>query len=175
MKTGYHSARQIKRENDIHCESSLFMGSSSVLARLWKLHIPNKVKVFAWRACHDILPTRKNLARTLLINDGTCELCKRATEFAIHALWECSMAQDVWVRCARRLQKGVGGQLDLLQLAEELLKNYLFSSLVVLESTEHYYPRGEHARPDSADQESYRFFRRVQRSPETLVYPDVSC
>jgi len=30
---------------------------------LWKLHIPNKIKVFGWRACQEILPTRSNLAK----------------------------------------------------------------------------------------------------------------
>ncbi len=26
---------------------------------LWNLQIPNSVKLFLWRACNDILPTRK--------------------------------------------------------------------------------------------------------------------
>lgn len=55
------------------------------------------------------------------MEDGTCLLCKQAAEIAIRAVWECSVAQDVWVGCVRRLQKSVGGQLDVLQLVEELL------------------------------------------------------
>ena len=31
--------------------------------RLWKLQVPYKVSHFAWRACRDILPTKKNLFR----------------------------------------------------------------------------------------------------------------
>ena len=56
------------------------------------------------------------------MEDDTCPLCKQAAEIAIRAVWECSVAQDVWVGCVRRLQKSVGGQLDVLQLVEELLK-----------------------------------------------------
>jgi len=66
-----------------------------VWSTLWKLHIPNKLKVFGWRVCHDILPTRENLARKTIIEDQTYELCTRGAEFALHVLWECSVAQDV--------------------------------------------------------------------------------
>ena len=115
-------AKELKRENDVNGENSLSVGSSTVWGKLWKLHIPNKVRIFAWCACHEILLAREKLARRLIMEDDTCLLCKRDSKSAIHALWECSVAQDVWVGCARRLQKMVGGQLDVLQLVEELLK-----------------------------------------------------
>lgn len=95
-------------------ESFLSGVSSSVWTKLWKLHIPNKIKVFGWRACHDILPTRDNLVRRHVVEDGTCGLCTRTMELALHALWECGVAQGVWVRCTRRLQKCARGQLDVL-------------------------------------------------------------
>ena len=39
------------------------------------------------------------------------------------------MAQDVWVGCARRLQKSVGGQLDVLQLVEKLMEKLTIEEL----------------------------------------------
>ena len=96
------------------------LGRCMVWGKLWKLHIPNKVCIFAWRACHDILPTQLKLARRRITEDDICPLCKQAAETAIHAIWECSVAQDVWAGYVRRLQKSVGGQLDVLQLVEEL-------------------------------------------------------
>lgn len=122
VKTGYHLARELKKEMDVLGEGSVPLGRCMVWGKLWKLHIPNKVRIFAWLACHDILPTRVKLARQRITEDDTCPLCKRAAETAIHAVWECSVAQDVWAGCVRQLQKSVGGQLDVLQLVEELLK-----------------------------------------------------
>ena len=77
--------------------------------KLWKLHIPDKIKVFSWRAIHDILPTCENLTRRHIVEDSTCALCKSSKESTIYALWECPVAQDVWTVSSRRLQKGVGG------------------------------------------------------------------
>uniref|UniRef100_A0A7N2R900 Reverse transcriptase zinc-binding domain-containing protein n=1 Tax=Quercus lobata TaxID=97700 RepID=A0A7N2R900_QUELO len=56
-----------------------------------------KLKVFCWRACHKILPTRVNLAKRKLISDDRRHCCKRVAETTIHAIWECRPEQDVWV------------------------------------------------------------------------------
>ena len=40
--------------------------------KLWHLHIPSKIKIFAWRACIDALPTMVNLHKRGI---GTCDLC----------------------------------------------------------------------------------------------------
>ena len=56
VKLGYHIARILLKESSHEGEGSIPRPSSNVWARLWKLHIPNKIKVFGWRACHNILP-----------------------------------------------------------------------------------------------------------------------
>ena len=45
--------------------------------------IPNKVKVFAWRACNDILPTKMNLVNQRIIADASCPICTRFPETAV--------------------------------------------------------------------------------------------
>ena len=87
---------------------------------LWKLHIPNKLKIFGWRVCHDILPTRENLVRKTIIEDRTYQLCTRGDETALHALWECSVAQDVWAGSIKKLQKESCDVHDIRQLVETL-------------------------------------------------------
>ena len=87
---------------------------------LWKLHIPTKIKVFAWHALHDILPTPENLVRRKIVDEGTFQLCQRENETVLHALWECSVVKDVRAGCSRELQKHVGGQNDLTLLFKEL-------------------------------------------------------
>ena len=59
---------------------------SLVWAKLWKLQIPNKIKLFGWRACLDILPTRVNLARRKILEDDKCEVCLLAKESGYHVL-----------------------------------------------------------------------------------------
>ena len=109
------------REEKDEGECSKVMNGGAVWRSLWKLHVPNKIKVFAWRALHDSLPTRENLARRRIVTDGTCELCQRENESVLHALWECNVAKGVWAGCSRELQKHGNGQADIMQLFEELM------------------------------------------------------
>nr|XP_023876296.1 uncharacterized protein LOC111988743 [Quercus suber] len=99
--------------------SSSFL--SQVWTKLWNLNVPKKVKVFGWRACQNILPTRANLRRRRVIDDDACTLCLREAETGVHALWDCAVARDVWAGSLTRLQKWSSGQHDVLQLFHELL------------------------------------------------------
>ena len=114
-------ARNLKQEEDMRGASSQTGVHSMVWTKIWHSHIPNKIKVFGWRACHEILPTRENLVQQQVLDDDTCELCTRTKETEIHALWECSVASGVWAESTRRVQKSMGGQSDVLQLTMELL------------------------------------------------------
>ena len=44
-------------------------------SKFWKLHVSNKIKIFGWKACQNILPTHNNLVRRKIIEDDTCPLC----------------------------------------------------------------------------------------------------
>ena len=37
---------------------------------IWNLRVPNKIKVFSWRACRSILPTRVNLSKKRIVVDN---------------------------------------------------------------------------------------------------------
>jgi hypothetical protein len=52
--------------------------------------------MFSWRACHNILPTRSNLAKRKVVEDSLCPCCKREPKTTLHVLWNCPAAQDVW-------------------------------------------------------------------------------
>lgn len=105
MRSGYQMARRIvKQEKDLGKSSKAAEGGQ-VWATIWKMEVPNKIRVFEWRACQDILPTRQNLFRRKVVNEDCCEQCKKAPESVLHVLWECGVAQDVWVGCSGRLQK----------------------------------------------------------------------
>ena len=53
--------------------------------------------------------------------DELCLLCALPQESTIHALWECTVAQDVWHGSVRALQKCGTGQLDFVALLKYLL------------------------------------------------------
>ena len=121
VKSGYGIARLLSKETNGMEGSSAGQNSGLIWQRLWKLHVPNKIKIFRWRACHDILPTKENLAQRRITGDSVCELCQQGSESGIHVLWECGVARDVWAGNKGRLQKSVGGQVDFIQLFEELM------------------------------------------------------
>ncbi|XP_059436514.1 uncharacterized protein LOC132169501 [Corylus avellana] len=72
---------------------------------IWGLSIPNSTKVFLWRACSNLLPTRDNLLRRGMDLEVGCFLCSQETETILHVLWECPAARDVWGVCDRKIQK----------------------------------------------------------------------
>lgn len=63
---------------------------------IWGLRIPNKVKLFTRRACHNLLPTKANLFKRKVVQEPSCPCCGREEETLLHALWSCPASQDVW-------------------------------------------------------------------------------
>ena len=84
-------------------ESSKLEGGSQVCSKVWKMKVPNKIRVFGWRACQNILPTRENLFHKKVASDAYCERCNQAPKLVLHVLWECGAAQEVWAGGPRRL------------------------------------------------------------------------
>jgi len=120
VKSAYRVAQQVLKVGR-GAESSNGRYGKQVWSALWKLKIPNKIKVFGWRACHDILLTRLYLTKRRIISDNMCPICCRCPESTIHVLWECAATQNVWASSVKILQKGCTGQNDLLHLLEYLL------------------------------------------------------
>ncbi|KAL5753818.1 hypothetical protein ACOSP7_022038 [Xanthoceras sorbifolium] len=80
--------------------ASSFNGALKVWKHLWKLNDPNKIKVFAWRACKEILPTNLNLSKKGIPVSHLCSFCGLALESSDHALWGCSRLKSVWYICS---------------------------------------------------------------------------
>ena len=116
VKSGYHVATQVLR-NENRAESSKIPMSNKLWAKLWKLRLPNKVKVFRWRVGLNILPTCENIFRCKIVKNNTCDLCKCAPKSGIHVLWECGIVKDVWASSTVRLQKFVYGPTRLSPIA----------------------------------------------------------
>jgi hypothetical protein len=67
VKSAYHLGLEII-ERDRGQTSQVEKGTN-VWCSLWNLQVPNPIKMFLWRACNDILPTRKNLLKRRMIDD----------------------------------------------------------------------------------------------------------
>ncbi|XP_042958049.1 uncharacterized protein LOC122293560 [Carya illinoinensis] len=103
VKSAYHLQVSI---NDSKSRQGSRLSNHGVLWKLlWKLKVPNKVKMFLWRAAKDILPTRANLYRRKIIESPLCPICHSFPETTAHVLWSCRAAQDVWSHSSKRLQK----------------------------------------------------------------------
>ena len=94
---------------------------SKVWKQIWDLQIPNVEKTFLWRVCHESLPTRQNLQRRKVIEDAFCLFYKMEDETAIHILWQCSSARDVWCVGPKKLQKSMDEGRDFLGVVEAVL------------------------------------------------------
>jgi len=64
---------------------------------LWQLRVPNKIKLFVWRACNDALPTVENLHQKHIAPSDRCNLCQEQFEEVVHALWLCKDISRVWL------------------------------------------------------------------------------
>ncbi|KAF3965991.1 hypothetical protein CMV_009861 [Castanea mollissima] len=121
VKSGYHVARMLAGDTTGREESSEQRANHRVWNRLWQLCVPSKIKVFGWRACLNILPSKVNLVRWQILKEDRCGLCQRCPESVIHALWECSVAQDVWAGSTARIHKCGGVKEDFLQLFQFMM------------------------------------------------------
>ncbi|KAL0006082.1 hypothetical protein SO802_013643 [Lithocarpus litseifolius] len=120
VKFAYKVAQRMRGEGS-RAEHSRGCVGKLVWSVLWKLCIPNKIKIFGWRACNDILPTKCNLVKRKIITDDKCHICTREAELVFHALWGCVAVQDVWAGSISKLQKGVSNFSDFMQLMEHLV------------------------------------------------------
>ena len=65
--------------------------------KLWRIRIPARIAVFAWRLIRDRLPTRQNLRRRQVqITDMLCPFCRIQEEGASHLFFHCNKIQPIW-------------------------------------------------------------------------------
>jgi hypothetical protein len=62
---------------------------------LWSLNALQIVKVFLWKACNNLLPTKENLFKKRVVKDPLCPICGVEVENICHMLWRCPSSCDV--------------------------------------------------------------------------------
>ena len=66
---------------------------------IWTADVLPKVKVFAWRMFHGILPICTQLVRKGLQVEDICSVCGSHGETMQHIFFDCSFSTEVWKIC----------------------------------------------------------------------------
>ena len=86
VKFGYHVAKQLRLVKTNSGEALVQPSNISLWSRIWKARVPNKIRIFSWRACHNILPMKDNLVKRRVLEDARCCFCHKADELVLHVL-----------------------------------------------------------------------------------------
>lgn len=71
-------------------------GDRPVWRMFWKIDVPQKVKICAWKLLRNGLPTRQVKKHRHLEVIEQCQRCGYETEDSFHAVVSCPMARAVW-------------------------------------------------------------------------------
>ncbi|KAL5193561.1 putative ribonuclease H protein [Glycine soja] len=82
---------------DLIGEEATDSSQEECFEKLWRIKVPVRFLVFAWRLLRDRLPTRKNLQRRQIqLRDSLCPLYRTQQEDASHLFFHCSKVQPIW-------------------------------------------------------------------------------
>lgn len=104
-------------------------GMSNFWKTIWGLKVPNPVKIFLWRACNNILPTKDNLKKRGIVQESWCLFCCSEFETIKHILWDCPSATDVWGACGRKVQKSTGEGNFFIDVMEGMMERCTIEEL----------------------------------------------
>lgn len=105
VRSAYHLEME-RRSRVVGC-STMASLSSPFWQRLWKIKIPRSVMLFLWRACNEVLQTKSNLYKRMVVSVPDCPMCGIEAETTGHALWWCDAAQVIWGICGGSINKSV--------------------------------------------------------------------
>ena len=132
VKSGYQIALRLKYP-DI---PSTLEDWSFYWKAIWRLELPEKTKIFLWRATQNMLPTMENLWKKKVIASPLCQICRRSVETVSHALIECKAAGKIWKQ-STLADKGIEiykGQ-DMLEVWFQMSKRLCKEDLELLGAT----------------------------------------
>lgn len=93
MKSAYH----LHRMPSTRAAGEPLEGSNAkgTWKAIWRLKVPNAIKIFIRRACKNVLTTASNLSRRNVIKDDTYTICKKVAVTVGHVLRCCIASKDV--------------------------------------------------------------------------------
>lgn len=119
VRSAYHLGMEMQRCSNGECSNPV--DRSDMWKQIWALKVPNTVKIFLWKASHNLLPTKQNMFVRGIVEDSFCPYCKIYEESTLHALWCCPGAQDVWDSGSALFQKCPTDVYNVTDLLEFLM------------------------------------------------------
>ena len=124
-KSGDFSVRsayfvELERRKNEHASSSRSR-EHSVWKELWHTKVPAKVRNFGWKALHQGLPMRAELAKRGCEIDKMCPLCGEQEETVKHIMMSCPDTQTIWRLSPLRLIPNADGEGSFTEWVAELL------------------------------------------------------
>jgi hypothetical protein len=74
VRSAYHMGMDLMRSKKWECSTS--SNRDEFWKNLWAIKAPNSSKIFFWRVCQNLLPTKQNLLRKGVVEDDLCLCCK---------------------------------------------------------------------------------------------------
>lgn len=99
VKSGYYTQRQmdLTASQNTQVPSSPYLNLRNKLsARIWRLNIPPKIKMFWWRILHNGIPVADNLSKRGIKIAKDCQTCGEESETLPHMLFYCRVAKEIW-------------------------------------------------------------------------------
>ena len=87
--------------------------------RLWKINVPERIKMLLWRIAANTIPVKEKLAQRMKIENLLCDLCLEAPESSCHLFCRCPVARAIWFTSCwglRVLDQNIASNADIVKL-----------------------------------------------------------
>lgn len=88
---------------------------NTIWKAIWQAKVPQKIKLFLWKACHNCLPIQVNLRQRRLCSSAMCPICGEVEETMEHAFLLCDWTRPLWF----------GSQMSLCPRPSNMISNFL--------------------------------------------------
>ncbi|KAH9725922.1 putative reverse transcriptase/RNA-dependent DNA polymerase [Citrus sinensis] len=92
IKSGYQVAMKMNFPEKPSCSGE----NAKSWHAIWYLQLPEKVKIFMWRAANNLLAMAGNLWKRTVVQFPWCQRCKLSKEIVFHTLYECKASKKIW-------------------------------------------------------------------------------
>jgi hypothetical protein len=100
VKSAYKMLIETKRRREDYFEERAAPSNAAQdegsWKKLWKVRVPSKLRIFAWRLARSSLPTGAERVRRHMADSIVCPICNAAADDWRHSLLTCNMAASVW-------------------------------------------------------------------------------